>query len=421
MSFDVESIFETASKSAMLADPHAHRMWELMNDTTLFSMPPERLEKLRLECIRSSLDFFHRRSVRCARMLDDLDIDPRKADVHDLVRLAVPSDTLRGDGHKDLLTEEFEEGGRILSSSGTSQKEPVRVYRSPLDLAMMILGNTGVLEYAYGNRFEQGKGIGLFMGPQQLSGQLTYVIFVESALERKEVEIVWGMDMEGEADGTMWKRMVPNRMKLARFFKSDRSPKAFFTAPVGLHLLNQRFGALGGPERLLSRLKLGAPPIDLGKGGFVMTGGGMKDFSDLPCLDDIVKASKGLFVSQDENGNDREPPFIDGLGMTEAATSMMDRHGMMDKVPHPLSQVFLMDPHSFEVIDEEGKEGLLGIFNPFITSWMECVYPGDIIRFHGSSRYYGREYVFVRRMVSSEGTDSTRACGGELEEHTAKR
>jgi hypothetical protein len=89
----------------------------------------------------------------------------------------------------------------------------------------------------------------------------------------------------------------------------------------------------------------------------------------------------------------------------------------MDKIPHPLSQVFLMDPRSFEVIEEDGKEGLLGIFNPFITSWMECVYPGDILRAHGSSRYYGREFVFVRRMAASEVAGSTRACGGELEEH----
>ena len=417
MSFDVKSIFEAASRSAMLNDPHVLRMWNLMNDDTLFSMPSEKLEGLRLECVRSSLDFFQRRSPRNAKMLEDLGVTPSKADIGDLARLAIPSDVLRGDGHMDMLLEEHELGGRILSSSGTTQREPVRVYRSPLDLAMMILGNTSVLEYAYGGHFVQDQGIGLFMGPQQLSGKLTYVIFVETALERKGVEIVWGMDMEGEANGTMWKRMVPNRAKMARFFKSDRAPKAFFTAPVGLHLLNQRFGSQSGTERMLSKLKVGAPPIDLGKGGFIMTGGGTKDSTDLPDLDEIIKASKDFFIARDKDGRQIEPPFIDGLGMTETATSMMDRHGVMDKVPHPLSQVFLMDPRTFEVIEDEGKEGLLGIFNPFITSWMECVYPGDILRAHGSERYYGKEYEFVRRMGASDPSGSTRACGGELEEH----
>jgi len=417
MSFDVEGIFAEASRSAMLKDPHVLRMWELMNDFSLFSMDSEKLARLRLECVRSSLDFFQRRSVLYARILEDVGIEPSKADIPDIARLAIPSDALRGDGHWDLLIEGHEKGGRIISSSGTTQREPVRIYRSPLDLAMMVLGNTAVLEYAYGGRFEQGKGIGLFMGPEQLSGKLTYVIFVETALERKGVEIIWGMDMDDEASGTMWKRMLPNHAKLTQFFKSDRSPKAFFTAPIGLHLLNKRFSNLSRTERMLSKIKIGAPPINLDRGGFVMTGGGMKDFSELPELTEIIRSSKDLFTSRDSQGNVVEPPFIDGLGMTETATSMMDRYGQMDKVPHPLSQVFLMDPRTFEVIEEDGKEGLLGVFNPFITSWMECVYPGDILRAHGSSRYYGREFVFVRRIGTSEAVNSTRACGGELEEH----
>ncbi|HEY3419710.1 MAG TPA: hypothetical protein VGK23_04080 [Methanomassiliicoccales archaeon] len=417
MSYDVESIFAAASTSTMLNDPHVSRMWELMNDTSLFSMAPEKLEKMRLECVRSSLDFFRRRSSLYRRMMDDIGIVPQKAGIQDLARLAVPSDVLRGDGHRDLLIEDHEPGGRFLSSSGTSKREPVKVYRSPLDLAMMVLGNTAVLGYVTDNQFKHGQGIGMFMGPEQLSGKLTFVVIVESALERKGMEIVWGMDMDGEGTGTVWNKMVPNRNKMARFFKSDQSPKMFFTAPIGLHLLSQRFSSQKSAVRFLSKIKIGAPPIDLGKGGFVTTGGGMKDFTDLPELNEIIRASKGFFVSKDAQGNVRETPFVDGLGMTETATIMMDRFGVMDKVPHPLSQVFLMDPRTFEVIEEDGKEGLLGIFNPFVTSWMECVYPGDIVTAHRSDRYYGREYVFVRRMGASKAVGSTRACGGELEEH----
>jgi hypothetical protein len=417
MSFDVKGIFDAASKSTMLNDPHVLRMWELMNDRSLFSMAPEKLERMRLACIRSSLEFFQRRSPLYSRMMHEVGVDPNNADLKDLARLAVPSDVLRGNGHQELLIEGYETGGHVLSSSGTSQRDPVRVYRSPLDLAMMVLGNTAVLEYVYGGQIERDQGVSLFMGPEQLSGKLTYVIFVGTALARKGMAIVWGMDMNGVTSGTAWSRMVPNRARMARFFKSRLSPKGFFTAPIGLHILNQRFGSLGSAELLFSKMRFGAPPIDLGKGGFVMTGGGMKDSTDLPELDEIIGSAKHLFISQDAGGNAVETPFIDGLGVTEAATSMMDRHGMMDKVPHPLSQVFLMDPRTFEVIEEDGKEGLLGIFNPFITSWMECVYPGDILRAHRSERYYGREFVFVRRVRAFDAAGSTRACGGELEEH----
>jgi phenylacetate-CoA ligase len=107
---------------------------------------------------------------------------------------------------------------------------------------------------------------------------------------------------------------------------------------------------------------------------------------------------------------------MDVLGMTETLTALIDRHGEMDKVPHPLSQAFLLDPRTMDVIEEDGKEGILGIFNPFVTSWLEVFYPGDLMSAHESDRYYGREFVYNRRLSVEEGWDLQRACGGTLEE-----
>jgi phenylacetate-CoA ligase len=90
-------------------------------------------------------------------------------------------------------------------------------------------------------------------------------------------------------------------------------------------------------------------------------------------------------------------------------------------VPHPLAEAFLLDPLTFEPIEEEGKEGILGIFNPFTTSWLEVFYPGDIMTWHSSKGFYGKEFVYKRRLSVKEGWDLQRACGGTLEEMMTKQ
>jgi phenylacetate-CoA ligase len=107
---------------------------------------------------------------------------------------------------------------------------------------------------------------------------------------------------------------------------------------------------------------------------------------------------------------------MDVLGMTETLTALIDNFGTMGKVPHPLSHVFLLDPKTMEVIEEDGREGILGIFNPFVTSWPEIFYPGDIMTSAPSDRYYGKEFSYMRRLRVEEGWDLQRACGGTMEE-----
>ncbi len=109
------------------------------------------------------------------------------------------------------------------------------------------------------------------------------------------------------------------------------------------------------------------------------------------------------FTARDLRDEAVPVPFMDVLGMTETLTALIDRHGTMGKVPHPLSEVFLLDPVTLEPLTEEGREGLVCLFNPFVTSWLECFYPGDLMSSRPSPSFYGQEFEYHRRLTIREG------------------
>jgi len=240
-------------------------------------------------------------------------------------------------------------------------------------------------------------------------------------LENKGIELLYGMDLENKDQaGTPWQKLTPNKDNLVKFLKSKKEPKLFFTAPAGVHLLGKKFDDMGALKKAAMKVATGAPPIDLGKGGIIVTGGGSKGFSDLPPYDALVKNAQGHFRANRADGARSEVPFMDVLGMTETLTALIDRHGSMGKMPYPLAEAFLMDPASFELQEQEGRDGVLGIFNPFVTSWLECFYPGDLMSYRSSTRYYGKEFEYRRRLTAQEGWEMQRACGGSMEEMMTK-
>lgn len=415
-------LMQVGAKSMLMNDAHVRRVWDLVQEgPSLFSRDPRSLAALRLELTRSSLDFFQRRSPYYADLFDRLDIRPKEATRADLAKLARPSDMLRGDGQKPLLIPGVEPGGETFQSSGTTGKDPVQVYRSPLDLAIMLKANTDLFEHVYGDMLRDGEGVALFMAAPELRYKLSFVAFVHLTLENKGIELLYGMDLENKDQaGTPWQKLTPNRDNMLKFLKSKKEPKLFFTAPAGVHLLSQKFNDMGTFKKLAYKMAAGAPPIKLGKGGMIVTGGGSKGFVDLPPYDQIITGSRKNFRAKDAKGGAKEVPFMDVLGMTETLTALIDRFGVTDKVPHPLAEIFLMDPVTFELLEGDDREGILGIFNPFVTSWMECFYPGDIMSSHSSSGFYGKEFVYKRRLTAQEGWEMQRACGGTLEEMMAR-
>ncbi len=412
----VEDIFQRARTSALLSDPYVKKVWSLVHGD-LFSLPPDTLERLRKELTGECLRFFQRRSPYYADLFERTGIDIRDPDLTDLSNIAVPSDMLRGDGHRRFLIPGVEEEGETFSSSGTSGRAPVKIYRSPLDLAIMVQANTALFEHVYGGSLEAGKGIALFMAAPELRYRLSFVAFVALTLESKGIDLLYGMDLEEGRDGDKpWTKLTPNTSNIIKFLKSKAEPKLFFTAPAGVHLLTKKMDELSWGKRLMQRLATGTPPVKLGRGGLIVTGGGTKGFDDLPPYNDIVDNARRQFTAQERDGTAVPAPFMDVLGMTETLTALIDRQGVMAKVPHPLSTVFLIDPVTLEPLEEGDTEGLACLFNPFVTSWLECFYPGDLMTSRPSTSFYGREFTYQRRLTVKEGWSLQRACGGSMEE-----
>lgn len=412
-----EWIEQKARESKFLSDPHVKMLFELSQDKTLFEKSPDYLAKLRRDLLRSSLDFFARNSEFYQRMFDSLGIDPKAAEVEDLAKLAVPSDLLRGDGIEKFYIPNKDDGGYVFRSSGTTGKDPVRVYRSPIELLMMTMANANLFEYVYGHFLEPGEGLALFLAAEELKNHLNFVAFVDLALQYKKIPLLYGMDLLPESSGgPLWKRLVPNKQRILEFIKSKKEPKLFFSAPAGVHLLSEQFGNLGFLKRIAYKLAAGAPPINLGRGGVIVTGGGSKGFN-IPEYGVIVEKARKVFRAEDpDTGQEVPVPFMDVLGMTETLTAHLDKYGVMNKIPHPLQEVFLLDPKTYKPINDYNVDGILGIFDPMAITWLEVFIPGDIMRQVPSERYYGREFIYVRRLTEDEGWSLQRACGGTLEE-----
>lgn len=413
----IQEILDNAEKSRLRRDPHVEKIWNLVNDPSLFQKSPEDLAKIRRGLLQDSVRFFRDHSEYYASLFDRLDIQASTADMEDVVKMVVPADMLRGDGHRRFVIDDVESGGEHFMSSGTTGKAPVKVYRSPIDLALMVKANADLFEYVYGSELEENRGVALFMAAPELRHMLSFVAFVELALESKGIELLYGMSMrEGKEGETPWQRLVPDRKNLLKFLKSKAEPKLFFTAPAGVYLMSKKFEDMSFMKREMSKILMRAPPVDLGKGGVIVTGGGSKGFADLPPYPEMAEGARDYFRALSKSGEGVEVPFMDVLGMTETLTALIDRHGVMGKIPHPLSEAFLVDPKKFELIRDNEKEGLMCIYNPFVTTWFECFFPGDIMVSHASDRYYGKEFEFGRRLTVKEGWDLQRACGGTLEE-----
>ncbi len=412
----VNEIMEKAVKSELLTHPHVKRLWELSGDKTLFTKSPEELSSLRRDLLRSSLKFFAETSDFYEELFNRIGIDPGSAELEDLARLAVPSDLLRGEGYKRFIIERVKsEPGIVFSSSGTTSSTPVRVFRTYLELAMMTRANTHLFEYVYGGELKKGEGLALFLAAKELRTRLNFVAFVDLALQGKEIPLLYGMEVSREeASGSQWRKLVPNKKVIMEFFKSKEEPKLLFTAPAGVYLLSNQFENMNPLLKILSKILYRVPPVDLGEGGVVVTGGGSKGFQ-IPDYDTVVKYSRKFFKAR-RNGLEQPAPFMDVLGMTETLTALIDNYGLMEKLPHPLQEVFLIDPKTFKNIQEPGKEGILGIYDPLAVSWLEVFLPGDVMKFKYSNRYYGKEFQYVRRLSKDEGWELQRACGGTLEE-----
>ena len=415
---EAKDAWERGQSSRLIEDPHVRRVQEqLARGKELFLLRSNELEQIRLELRRSAFDFFRRHSRFYDHLFEHLNIDVQAASLTDLARLAIPSDLLRGIGQMGYLIDNWEKGGSTFQSSGTSGKDPVKVYRSPLDLAHMQRATTDLFEHVRGCVYAQDKGTVLMMAAPEMRERMAFVSFVDLTVGKKGARLLYGMELGKDEKGEVsWERLVANRENVIAFMRAKEEPKLLFASPVVIDMLSNKFEGLGAVERLASRLTTGAPPVELGRGGIVITAGGSKKAVGLPEYGVMVEQARKHMRAMDDEGRPVPVPFMDLLGMAEGLTPMASMYGVHGKLPHPLADVFLLNPVTFEVMEEEGKEGILAMFNPMTTSWLECFYPGDIARFARSERYYGKEFEHVRRLTAQEGWGMQRACGGSMED-----
>ena len=142
-------------------------------------------------------------------------------------------------------------------------------------------------------------------------------------MQGKRIPLLYGMDLiSGIGEGSQWGKLVPNKKNIMAFFKSKEEPKLLFTAPAGVYLLSKQFNELGFLKKLIYKIAVKVPPVDLGMGGVVVTGGGSKGI-DIPPYDEVVRFSRKFFKARDFDGKIIDSPFMDVLGMTETLTALI--------------------------------------------------------------------------------------------------
>lgn len=410
MVFDIGNI----KKEPLMQDPYVKEVYELACDKSLFYKSPEELKKKRRDLFRKSLDYFSRHDEDFYKpLLENLDIQPSTAELEDLVDIAVPSDRWRGTGQKKYWIKDVSDGGKTYRSSGTTGGDPVTVYRSPIDLAIERGIDGGHIDYVCGYEIDGGEA--LFFAAPELKETMGFVGGFSDLLESRGIDVKYGMKVEDvKGSRTIWEKMRPDRKSIASFYRSKKEPKYIISAPVGIYKMLRSFEEGGLSRKLIFKLFIGVPPINLGKGGTIFTGGGKKG-ADIPSIEKLMEMTKDKIIAKDKDGKKIPAPWIDVLGHTEHLGILPSKPNTLTKIPHPLTHTFLVDQKTFKPL-KDYEEGVLGIFSPFYTTFLNAFYPGDIMESVPDDNYYGCGFVHKRRLSTKEGWSLQRACGAALEE-----
>ena len=349
--------------------------------------------------------------------MENLEIDPERWKVEDLINLAISSDELRGNGQKRYMVDNVPDGGRTFRSSGTTGKEPVTIYRSPVDVLISRYVNDAHIEYMLGHPIEEEEGMALFLAAPEMEEFMSFVgMVVDLMRDYKHVPVIFGMKVE-EGDGPIWTRLRPDKKAMAEFYRSGNKPKYIFSALIGIQRMLETFemhGAKDLPRLAYFKLALGVPPLDLGRGA-IFTGGGAKRAKVLP-FKELLEKRKGKIIGVDKEGNRIPAPWSDVYGNTERLCILPSLMNTEYKVPHPLEEVIVVDPKTFTPI--ERGEGIVIFYNPLVTSYMEAVIPGDIFEvIPADDLYHGKVLRYRRRLTEEEALYVERGgCGSVFEE-----
>lgn len=372
-------------------DPYVKEVLTLAGDKTLFSKSPEELKMLRKSLLRESLKYFVRQNPDYyIPLLENLDISPDTADLKDLVTLAIPSDILRGDTYKKMMVNHSFEGGTVYCSSGTTGQAPITVYKSPLDQKIANLAIPHLVSHTIG--YQLNGGLMLMLCPPAL---MTSVLFgvTHQYYTSRGITIIYGAFARETLVSKALPAMTLDTEALHKFIESPVEPKYIFSAPVAM-------------KKLIEYLEEESLTIDLGKGGYINTGGGAKGTG--VTLKDLWAMREGKIFARTAHGEKIPAPWYDGIGHTEGILILFGERNSLLKVPHPLEEVFIVDD-TFEIVEE--GQGFAAHWNPLNTTYFEAFYPGDFYQLDSAQNYYGKAFTFVRRLDLGKGKVIRPGCG----------
>lgn len=423
---------------AIRNDPYYVLLKNILNSKNLFENTKVQTHKLQVSLIYPYLEYFIRndnnnyyKKLFFNRGLSK-DYEGNLKDniqLHDLIKLRIHSDDLRGDGQKNKLINNSEKRqGMSFMSSGTTAgtNGPVNIFRSFASLSLSRITNGNLIDWSLGKKVDEGET--LFHMAPEMTNFLAFAAIGSDFLRHRGLSISFGAKVnKGPQNSTIWQRLGPNIKEMKKFFKLKKNTKYFIASGVGLYKM---FIEPKGIKKILMKLSLGAPPVYLGEKGVLMIGGGLKRLpSSITSLKQIVKSTAQTIISGPQS-NKIPAPVIDMLGLTESLnvfigvpTDPLSEEPWI-KYPHPLTYISLLNsPNDLTPVEkpEPGKEYLLFYLNFVTMDYIEAIIPGDfviasenkdeVMTALGKRNISQSGFIYSRRAEQNEGFKIREGCG----------
>jgi hypothetical protein len=416
--------------AAILGDPYVQLVLRHVSDPALFDDTPERTKARHAELLLPFLTFFLRHDrdgyyhalYRRKGLLDATGTAPR-ADVklHDLAKLRIHSDDLRGEnGQGPRLIREVTRGAPgsfVFSSSGTSQNAdgPVSILRSAAQMQVTHTAMGRQMEWMVGHSL--AGSCAMIQAAPEMVPILGMAGIPYECFRHRDVEVVMGARLREDAnEPSIWRRIEPDFAQMGRFFASPKRGKVLLTGAPALHAL------ASSPEfhrHLNPGAPAGAPFLDFGEDGVLMTGGGLKRLPTYRSMREMLIAVDPALRAR-RDGELVPVPVVDLLGLTECVSAFGNRAGnpaddsTWIKSPHPLTWVGMLEsPRRLQPVsdDELGQSRLLFYVNFHCIDYLEAIVSGDLVKRTPAPGTSQHGFVYERRAEESEGFQIREGCG----------
>jgi hypothetical protein len=417
----------------LAADPYVRLLLQHLGDDSLFRGTPESTRARQQALLCPFLDFFLRHDkdgyycslFKRTGLLDEFSLGlsvRRDLVLEDLVRLRIHSDDLRGNGQTRRLIREIDpnsppKGTQVHRSSGTTENAngPVTILRSPLTIHFMRLVNGGLIKWSLG-RPSTG-GVCMLQLAPEMTDFVTFASFAADVMQELGSRIIFGNSLRESSDEqNVWRRLKPDAHAMRSFLVSREAPKILVTGSAGL------FATVANPNmmrRAAIKLFLGLPPIDLGEGGVLMTGGGLKRVpARYKSMREMVRSVAHAVTSIVGERKGRAP-LMDYLGLTESASVFVNKAAdpleetAWIKYPHPLTFVTTLELPKLSPSPAEDfeKPRLFFFVNLACLDYLEAVISGDFVRRVRTPDQPQHGFIYERRADVSEGFEAREGCG----------